>query len=81
MRGILPAGTAPYLFGLFLSGLMSLIVSGIATSRAAGLSEDFLGLWFSAWLTSWFVAFPVVLVVAPIVRRLVAYLVAPALKS
>ena len=66
---------APYLFGLLLSGLMSLFVSGIATLRAIGLVEDFPGLWMSAWVSSWLVAFPTVLVVAPVVRRIVARVV------
>ena len=63
---------APVLFGFLLSGLMSLIVAGIATARAAGLGDGFAGLWASAWLSSWAVAFPTVLVVAPLARRLVA---------
>lgn len=66
---------APVLFGLILSGLMSLLVSGIATYRAVGFSHDFAGLWTSAWLTAWLVAFPVVLVVAPLARRVVALLI------
>ena len=66
---------APYLFGLLLSGLMSLIVSGIATFRAVGLVETFIGLWASSWISSWAVAFPTVLVVAPLVQRIVARLV------
>lgn len=66
---------APYLFGLLLSGFMSLIVSGIATVRAVGLVHHLPMIWLEAWLTSWLVAFPVVLVVAPTVRRLVSAMV------
>lgn len=66
---------APALFGLILSGLMSLLVSGIATYRAVGFSDSYAGQWISAWLTAWLVAFPVVLVVAPLARRAVALLV------
>ena len=55
---------------------MSLLVSGIATLRHAGLAEDFASLRASAWLTSWPVAFPVVLVVAPLAPRVVQRLVA-----
>ncbi len=61
----------PVLFGFLLSGLMSLIVSGIATFRAAGMVDDFLWLWMSSWISAWVVAFPTVLVVAPFVRRIV----------
>ena len=72
---MMPARFAPVLFGLILSGLMSLIVSGIATVRATGLVPEFPELWLTAWLTSWLVAFPTVLVVAPLARRLVAKMV------
>ena len=71
----LPARFAPVLFGLFLSGFMSLIVSGVSTANARGLGAGFVGDWMSAWAFSWVIAFPVVLLVAPFVRRLVARLV------
>jgi len=70
-----PARFAPVLFGLVLSGLMSLVVSGIATFRTAGPVDGFFGLWIAAWLPSWAVAFPVVLFVAPLTRRIVQKLV------
>jgi Protein of unknown function (DUF2798) len=72
---MLPRKYAPALFGLILSGLMSLLVSGISTYRAVGFSDSFAGMWISAWLTAWLVAFPVVLFVAPLARRTVALLV------
>ena len=75
----MPARFAPVLFGFVLSGLMSFVVSGIATFRNAGLVDGFLSLWIGAWLPSWLIAFPVVLVVAPLARRHVGLLVkAPA---
>ena len=73
---MIPARFAPLAFGFVLSGLLSLLVSGIATVRQAGLSGDVSSLWMSSWLTSWPVAFPVVLVVAPLARRVVQRLVA-----
>lgn len=72
----MPARFAPVLFGLILSALMSLIVSGIATFRNAGPVEGFFSLWFGARILSWLIAFPVVLIVAPLARRLVGALVA-----
>lgn len=68
---MIPARFAPLLFGLILSGLMSLIVSGLATYRVVGGSVEFIGLWVSAWTMAWLVAFPIVLVAAPLTRRLV----------
>lgn len=75
---MIPQRFAPYLFGLILSGLMSFIVSGIATLRAVGFVGDLFGLWIGAWLPSWAVAFPTVLFVAPLTRRLVALMTTPA---
>jgi hypothetical protein len=72
-----PKKFAPALFGLILSGLMSLLVAGISTWRAVGLGDGFAGMWIGAWLTAWLVAFPVVLVVAPLARRAVKLLVSP----
>lgn len=66
---------APAMFGLVLSALMSLLVSGIATYRNAGLIDGFMSLWLNAWLPSWLIAFPIVLIVAPLARRFVAILV------
>ncbi|WP_293576102.1 DUF2798 domain-containing protein [Phaeobacter sp.] len=72
---MLPARFAPVLFGLILSGIMSCIVTGVATLKTVGFSRDFVASWMSSWSFSWPVAFAVVLFVAPAVRRLVARLV------
>lgn len=67
---------APCLFGLPLSGLMSLIVSGVATWRALG--AGFVVPWLAeARPMTRLVAFPTVLVAAPLVRRLVALVTRP----
>jgi hypothetical protein len=71
---MIPSRFAPVLFGLFLSGLMSCIVSGIATSRALGEGDVFFEAWMSSWMFSWAAAFPTVLIAAPLVRRIVARL-------
>jgi hypothetical protein len=72
---MIPQKFAPALFGLILSGLMSLLVSGVSTYRALGLVGDIVSLWMSAWLAAWLIAFPVVLIVAPLARRAVTLLV------
>lgn len=71
---MIPARFAPMLFGFILSGLMSLMVSGLSTFRAVGLIDGFALLWLGNWAVSWAMAFPAVLVVAPITRRIVAAL-------
>lgn len=68
---MIPRKFEPLLFGFFLSGLMSLLVAGIATLRAAGVGPGFVSLWVTSWLTAWLFAFPAVLVVSPFARRLV----------
>lgn len=73
---MIPRKYAPVVFALILSGLMSLMVSGIATLRAVGPIPGFAGLWLGAWLTAWLLAFPLVLVIAPLARRAVESLVA-----
>jgi hypothetical protein len=73
----LPNSAQPYLFALFLSGIMSLLVSGIATMRAVGLEDALIWKWLTAWAVSWAVAFPGVLVFAPLARKLVARLMEP----
>lgn len=70
-----PKKFAPALFGLILSGSMSLLVSGISTLRVAGFGDHFATTWAGAWLTAWLVAFPAVLAAAPLARRAVALLV------
>ena len=77
MKPFLPPRAAPIAFGFLLSGMMTFIVSGIATFNALGLSEQLMAKWLSAWGASWVVAFPVVLFVAPFVRWLVARLTLP----
>lgn len=69
---MIPARFAPILFGLIVSGLMSCVVSGIATVRALGFVDDLFFQWMTSWAFSWSVAFPTVLVVAPFARRTVA---------
>ena len=69
---MIPNRYAPALFGLILSGLMSLVVSGITALRTTtSLTPDFIHVWFGAWVAAWLVAFPIVLVVAPLARRIV----------
>lgn len=72
---MIPARFEPVVFVFILSGLMSFLVSGISTLRAAGAVENFPALWLAAWLTSWLVAFPVALAVVPVTRRIVRRLV------
>lgn len=72
---MIPKKYGPILFGVILSGLMSLLVSGISTFSAVRLAPNFFGLWLSSWLTAWCFAFPAVLLVAPVAHKAVGRLV------
>ncbi len=71
---MIPRKYEPQLFSLLLSGLMSMLVSGIATFRAIGPVANFISVWASAWLAAWFFAFPAVLLVTPLARKAVLLL-------
>ncbi|MEM9133950.1 MAG: DUF2798 domain-containing protein [Actinomycetota bacterium] len=74
---VVPARWSTITFVLLLSGLMTLIVSGISTARNLGVDDGFVGDWLSAFASSWPVTFPTALVVIPLVRRIVAAVVVP----
>jgi len=75
---MIPKKFEPVLFGLILSAIMSALVSGIATFRAAQPGAPLLELWALSWLTAWLFAFPCVLLAAPLTRHVVRKLVASA---
>ena len=75
MRPFLPKRFESFAFGLLLSGMMSFIVSGLATAMTIGISPELPLHWLRAWLASWLIAFPAVLVVAPFVRRILGRIV------
>ncbi len=71
----LPARYAAIVMPLFLSILMTCVVSMISTIRSVGWGALFFKMWPGAWALSWIVAFPVLLLVLPVVRRLTALIV------
>ncbi|CUK08100.1 hypothetical protein RUE5091_03032 [Ruegeria denitrificans] len=74
---MIPARYSRALFSLIMSGLMSCMVTGIATFKAIGLSPTAIGDWMASWIFSWPIAFTVILVFGPAVQRLVNRLVRP----
>lgn len=71
----LPARYAAVVMPLFLSLMMSGIISFITTLRSIGWQAITLQGWLGAWALSWVVAFPTVLLLLPVVRRLTAMVV------
>lgn len=75
----MPPRLAPYVFAFILSGMMTCVVTAIATLRSVGFEPGVAGLWMSSWLVSWMVAFPLIFVLGPAVRAFVARLTRPRL--
>ena len=74
-RGKLPARYATIVLPLFLSLLMTFVISGVSTLMSLGPTRAFVTTWPAAWALSWVVAFPTLIVLLPLVRRLVALVV------
>ena len=72
----IPRRYSPIVFAVLLTGIMTLVISGIATAINVGLPSDFLARWVRAWLPNWAVACPVLLLVRPFVQRLTERLTA-----
>ena len=68
---IIPKWCAPYVIALFLSGGMSLLVSGFATWRALGVVDGLFGIWMGTWIQAWAIAFPTMVILRPVVTRCV----------
>ena len=71
----LPARYAAVILPLFLSCIMTCLISGISTLRGVGFAPGVLQLWLGSWGLSWLIAFPTLLAVLPLVRRLTAAVV------
>lgn len=76
MKPFIPARLEFPTFGFLVSGMMSLLITGVAMLRTVGIEDGFILLWMQVWLPSWAVAFPAILVVVPIVRRMLPRLIA-----
>ncbi len=62
----------PLVFGFYMSGIMSLLMSGVITVINTGLEGNFVGRWMAAFLVAWVVAFPLVTFIAPLAGKLTA---------
>jgi hypothetical protein len=74
---LFPARYARAVFSLIMSGLMSCIVTGIATVKAIGFGPGTFGDWMASWAFCWPIAFSVILLLGPTVQGLVNRLVSP----
>ncbi len=60
-------------FGFYMSGIMSVLMSGVITLLNTGLDGGFFHRWGPAFLVAWAVAFPLVTFIAPLAGKLTAY--------
>ncbi|WP_170515669.1 DUF2798 domain-containing protein [Ruegeria atlantica] len=74
---MIPARFSRALFSLIMSGLMSCLVTGIATVKAIGFGPSTFSDWIASWAFCWPIAFTVILLLGPSVQRLVNRLVRP----
>ena len=74
-RRKLPAHYATIVLPLFLSLLMTFVISGVSTLMSLGPTRAFVSTWPAAWALSWVIGFPTLVMVLPLVRRLVALVV------
>ncbi|PPR78287.1 MAG: hypothetical protein CFH01_01084 [Alphaproteobacteria bacterium MarineAlpha2_Bin1] len=68
---MIPKRFSNLLFGLIVSAVMTLVVSGISTFNNIEKSEQFYFLWINSWVKSWVVAFPLILVVSPLTKIII----------
>ena len=73
----LPARFNAFALPIVLSGIMSFLVSGVATFKAIGLPPGFIGQWLAAWTFSWPIASCAAILALPVARRIVALFVEP----
>ena len=71
----LPAKYATVVMPLFLSIIMTCLISLVSTLRGVGWVPGFVSLWLGSWGLSWVIAFPVLLLVLPLVRKATAAVV------
>ncbi|MBS0236427.1 MAG: DUF2798 domain-containing protein [Proteobacteria bacterium] len=60
-----------FVLSLFMSSIMSCIMSFAITLFAIGLVEGFAFIWLKAWGQAFATAFPIVQIVFPLVRRII----------
>ena len=59
-----------FVFAFYMSGTMSLLMSGIITLINTGLADGFFHRWGAAFVVAWAVAFPLVSFIAPMAGKL-----------
>lgn len=63
----------PFLLSVFMSGLVSLVV----TIKLHVAEQPLLSSWVQSWFSSWVIAFPSLLIVLPVVKWIVAAITHP----
>ncbi|GBO85154.1 hypothetical protein A6779_10885 [Marinobacter adhaerens] len=61
------------IFGFYMSGIMSLLMSGVITFINTGIDGEFHYRWGPAFLVAWAVAFPLVTFIAPLAGKMTEF--------
>jgi hypothetical protein len=72
---MIPKRFTNLVFSLFMSFIMSGMMSCIVTFINVGAVENFLFIWLKAWSMAFIIAFPILLLLTPMVKRLVSLVV------
>ena len=59
-----------FVFAFYMSGFMSLLMSGTITFINTGIGQGFFSRWGPAFVVAWAVAFPLVSFIAPMANKL-----------
>ncbi len=60
-------------FAFYMSGIMSLLMSGVITFINTGMHSGYVYRWMPAFLVAWAVAFPLVTFIAPLAGKMTAF--------
>ncbi|PCM43631.1 DUF2798 domain-containing protein [Marinobacter sp. ANT_B65] len=70
MSRIKPARVRQLVFGFYMSGMMSVLMSGVITFVNTGVDSEYFSRWGAGFLVAWAVAFPLITFIAPIAVKL-----------
>lgn len=61
------------IFGFYISGIMSLLMSGVIVFINTGIDNGFVYSWMSSFVVAWAVAFPSASIMTPLAGKMTAF--------
>lgn len=62
-------GKARFIFPIFLSGVMALLMTAFVTALNLGFPKDYLSHWMRAWVLAWPLAYCAAIIATPFAHR------------